>query len=121
MGNQSPVPPVIAQAEPKDRDSLEREHMWEMQTLAEQRAISIADKVYAKADRMYIDIPQVTGQDDDPHWVHGQYHDRWFLNRATVADLRAKIRAERDAKWKPWLIAATAIGGWIAALLKSLS
>jgi hypothetical protein len=79
----------------------------------EYRAIYISDKVYATAHRMYIEIPPLTGKDDDPNWERCARvaYGRHYLSRKAVAELRTKIRAEVEARWKPiirW-------GGWIVA------
>jgi hypothetical protein len=106
---------IAAETDWEKRRSLEHEHAWELSQLAEQRAIYIADRIYAKAHKLYIETPPLTAKDDDPNWEHGTYHDRWILTRRAVADLRAKIRAEKKATWEPWLLWAGAIGGWVAA------
>src|SRR5438874_211591 len=62
-------PRLIAREKDADkRESLEHEHMFEQQAIDERRALRISDRVYAKAHRMYIEIPPITGTDDDPNW-----------------------------------------------------
>ena len=82
---------IAAEADWEKRRSLEYEHAWELSQLQEQRAIYIADRVYAQARRRYIETPPLTPKDGDPNWEHGKYHDRWILSARAVANLREKI------------------------------
>jgi hypothetical protein len=102
-----------------ERQSLENEHMFEQQACDERIAVYISDRMYAKARRLYIEIPSITGLHDDPNWERCQRveYGRHFLTPKAVGELRTKIRAEIEARWKPiirW-------GGWIVAGAAMLS
>jgi hypothetical protein len=72
------------------RESLEHEHMFEQQAIDERRALRISDCVYARAHRMYLEIPPVTGRDDDPNWERCTRveYGRHYLSRKAVAELK---------------------------------
>jgi hypothetical protein len=100
----------------RKRESLEYEHMWEQQQISERRAMYISDRAWSAAHRHYIETPPITAKEDDPNWIQGRYENRSYMTPAAVAELRAKIRAERKASWEPWLMWGSATMGWIAAL-----
>lgn len=110
-------------ANPHDREMVEHEQMWEQQDLDERRAMYIADKVYWKAHRMYLELPPLTCKDDDPNWVQARYNGggRHYLSRSAASLLREKIRAEKKAAWEPWVMwisVAVGIGGVLIAYYK---
>jgi hypothetical protein len=114
---------IAAEKDADKRNSFEQEHMWEQQQIEDQRAQLISDNVWTKARRLYLETPQLTGREDDPNWIQSHYfYGRSYLSRAAVADLRAKIRAERKARWEPlllWSGWAAAIGSWVAIFFKN--
>lgn len=114
---------LIAEEKHSDkRDTLEYEHMWEQQQIEEQRARYISDTVWRKARRLYLETPPLTGRDDDRNWTKSRnFFGQSYLSRAAVADLRARIRAERKARWEPLLLWSgwvAAIGSWVAIFFK---
>ena len=68
---------------------------------------------------MYLEVPRLTGRDEDQNWVRGNATGRYFLSQRGVADMRAKIRDERKASWEPLFLWAAAASGWVALLLKT--
>ena len=112
---------IAAEKNAVKRDSLEYEHVWEQQEIDERRALYITDRICAAAHRLYIELPPITGRDDDPNWIRTSRtaYGRSYLSRPAVADLRTKIRAEKKARWEPivrWTGWIAAIGTWASSL-----
>lgn len=115
----------------KKVESLEMDHMYEIQLDQEESDLELTRYLTRQARRLHVPVPKYANDDgtESEYWYEGSLTHYRMLTTEGVSRLRDEIRREKKARheakavWIPWLSALTgAIGaatGLVALLMRS--
>ena len=112
---------LIERARPDEREVLIGEAVAEIHEVTERISVHYSTKLVDKARRLFLPVPRIQRETEDPNWEEADFGDRCYLKPDGMQRLLAAVRAEQKQRREVAAFWLGTVGGILIALIGALT